>query len=748
MVMETREKTALIVCLVFLVAFVFRVAILFRSEYPPSTDIGLHSNILNLILDSGEVPTWNPYHMGGEPLTNTPGFYLFASFLVLFTGMPQLTAQVLLASLFSAFMVFPAYLIARKIWKNKNIGLLAAFFVAVSTFSFEMLGWGGYPNIVSLTLIGIVVFVFLKNSSQPHFFKLIITALLLGCLAITHLLSFFVLLAVWIGYIALVHIAKAFRLTEVKSLRTIGFFFASVALSALFISPWLLRVWDFYVDMSAQGVFVGGMEENRALILAYRRVDVNILVFSLALVLLIFMFRASRGKYVDDESLMFIALFFVPLALTQAYVFGIITDYLRFMYYVDMPGLLTLAASLFFASKFIAAGFRKLSMTKWNRPRSFKAASTVALPAILIITYFVSPLSLTPAGAVTRTEFYTTVKTSEATAMNWIQQRTPEQARLVTDHLYGWWLSGVAKRSTLSAVSPEFLLYPNEIEVAKSALILLDTDFYFDNGLIQVREDGGYFARHNPIFIINSQLVPYSVLHFNDSEVTLFFQQGAISQTLDLDEVKLSETQFTTNDGNVAVLSIVRENEFLRVNKTLIVRRGVRFAELSYEVESKDSGDALNWMRFIVHMRQGRSVFNNQSLSIFDYNAMVKGQIVFKEIAPETRIYTSESPSSAEFLYSLNSSRNVKIGFLIGLYDVKEVSYNQILDTLGNLPNNPLQVESESTMTATSYLEIVRKYSVTFVVCRDKEMYPKFLKNPKFRTLYNSVEVAVFQVAD
>jgi len=418
------------------------------------------------------------------------------------------------------------------------------------------------------------------------------------------------------------------------------------------------------------------------------------------------------------------------------------------MYYVDMPGLLTLAASVFFAFKFASTGIKKLSSTKWNQHWSIKAAPKIILPIILIVVYFVSPLSLTPTGAVTRTEFYTTVKTPEATAMNWIQQKTPVQSRLLTDHLYGWWLSGVAKRSTLSAVSPEFLLYPNEIEVAKSALILLDTDFYFDNGLIQVREDGGYFARHNPIFIINSQLVPYSVLHFNDSEVTLFMQRGAISQTLDLAEVKLSETQFTKNDGNVAVLSIVRENELLRVNKTLIVRRGVRFAELSYEVESKDSRDALNWMRFIVHMRQGKQVFNNQSLSILDYNAWVKGQIIFKEDTPKTSIFTSENPSSAEFLYSLNNSRNVKIGFLIGLYDMKDVPYNQILDTLGDLPDNPLQVESESTMTATSYLEIIREYSVTFVVCRDKEMYPKFLNNPKFRTVYNSVEVAVFQVAD
>jgi hypothetical protein len=318
----------------------------------------------------------------------------------------------------------------------------------------------------------------------------------------------------------------------------------------------------------------------------------------------------------------------------------------------------------------------------------------------------------------------------------------------VTDHLYGWWLSGVAQRRTLSAVSPEFLLYPNEIEVAKSALILLDTDFYVDNGLIQVREDGGYFARHNPIFIINRQPISYSVLHFNDSEVTLFIQRGTTSQALDLDEVKLAETNFSSSNGDLSVLSIIRENEFLEVNKTLVVRRGVRFAELSYKVQSKDSESTIIWIRFIVHVRQGKTVHNNQSLSLFDYNAMVKGQIIFKEATPETRIYTSENPSSAEFLYSVNNSRNAKISFLVGLYDVKEVPLKQILDTLGEMPNDVMHVESESTMTATSYLEVIKKYAIAFVVCRDKEIYPKFLNNPTFRTVYNSMEVAIFQVAE
>ncbi|MCZ2807740.1 MAG: hypothetical protein O2V44_00135, partial [Candidatus Bathyarchaeota archaeon] len=101
--MTTDYKRTLLLFAIFIVAFLFRVGVLFHSEYPPSSDIGFHSSIINLILDDGKLPLWNPYHMGGEPLGTPPGYHLFASLIILFTGMPLLVAQLLIAAFFSSF---------------------------------------------------------------------------------------------------------------------------------------------------------------------------------------------------------------------------------------------------------------------------------------------------------------------------------------------------------------------------------------------------------------------------------------------------------------------------------------------------------------------------------------------------------------------------------------------------------------------------------------------------------------------
>ncbi|PVX27241.1 MAG: hypothetical protein CW716_03345, partial [Candidatus Bathyarchaeum sp.] len=116
----TKHKHALLVVAIFGFAFLFRAAVVFHNPYPPSSDIGLHGSILNLILDEGTLPEWNPYHMGGEPLATPIGFHFFVSVLIMFTGMPIVLAEIVTAAFFSSFVVFPAYLVSKQLWKNSN----------------------------------------------------------------------------------------------------------------------------------------------------------------------------------------------------------------------------------------------------------------------------------------------------------------------------------------------------------------------------------------------------------------------------------------------------------------------------------------------------------------------------------------------------------------------------------------------------------------------------------------------------
>jgi len=725
---------------IFIAAFLFRVGILFHNESPPSSDIGFHSSIINLILDDGKLPLWNPYHMGGEPLATPPGYHLFASFIAFFTGMPLLVAQPLIAALFSSFAVFPMYLISKKIWRSNGAGFLAAFFVTVSSLSLEMLGWGGYPNVISLTLILIIFYLFLKDTDHSHNFNLFTAALLFGSLILTHLFSLFVLFPIIILSISLLLIGKTLKLAGTNSLNAIRFFFTSTALGTLFASPWLLRVSSFYLGMFSEGAFWGGMQENRNLILLNRYVDIKILVLIAAVFPTLFMLKASRRRCVDSESLLLIAWYVVPLVLTQAYIFGIFVDYSRFMYFADFPGIVIISAAVFYLFRYVSVAIKRFSVAKWKR--SGKIASQIALPAILLVIYVISPSLITPMEALTKVDFYTSVKKPEATAMEWIQQRTANSAILASDHLYGWWLSGVAQRSTLSAVSPEFLLYPHEVEVAKSVLVLLDTDYYIDNGLIQVREDGPYFPRHNPIFAIETKEgYPYPLFHFDDNETTIFFQQKNVRGTVDLSDLNIIETPRISRSENSVVLTITRENDFLKVEKTLEVHRGVRFAELSYEIETEDEETVIEWVRFIPQIREGKVVLNQSMMGLYDPYERVCGQIIFKEHYPERM-------SSDEFLYATEEDSFIRIKILIGVFDAEDMEDEEILETYDKLFRNPQQIVANLPIITWDYLEITKSYNISLIVCRDKEIYPKFSNDPNFQVVYNSAEVAIFKVVE
>lgn len=133
----------------------------------------------------------------------------------------------------------------------------------------------------------------------------------------------------------------------------------STALGILVASPWLLRVSSFYLEMASKGVFLGGLAENRNLLLINHSIDINVLVFSGAVVLMFFMLKASRGRYVDSESLLLITWYLAPLFLTQSHIVGIITDYTRFIYFADFPSLIILSAAVFYLFRYVSVAIKK-----------------------------------------------------------------------------------------------------------------------------------------------------------------------------------------------------------------------------------------------------------------------------------------------------------------------------------------------------------------------------------------------------
>jgi hypothetical protein len=297
--------------------------------------------------------------MGGEPLVTPPGFHFFVSILILLTGMSVILAELITAAFFSAVIVFPAYLVSRKIWRSHSAGLLAAFFAAISALSLEMIGWGGYTNIVSLFLIVVILYLFLRDIGKPIRRHLLVGALLFGSLILTHTFSLFVVFPILGLYLLLLLAQKILKHENIELLKKIRFLAVTVALGAMTVAPWLLRVFSFYLGASTEGALTGGLD-NKDIILANRTVDPIIIGLIIAVIPALFMFKAARKKYFDNSSLLLIAWFLVPVVMTQAYLFGVYTDYSRFMYFIDFPGIVIISAALFYLLRYTLIAISKI----------------------------------------------------------------------------------------------------------------------------------------------------------------------------------------------------------------------------------------------------------------------------------------------------------------------------------------------------------------------------------------------------
>ena len=746
MVGYTIQKGTILLVAIFIFSFLFRTAIVFHNPYPPSSDIGFHASIINLLLDQGKLPTWNSYHMGGEPLVTPPGFHFFVATLVLLTGMQVIFAELMVAAFYSSIIVFPAYLVSRKIWNNNSSGLIAAFFASISALSFEMIGWGGYTNIVALSLLILIFYLFFKDTSKPRFEHLLMGGLLFGGLLITHTFSLSVFVPILVVYFILLAIGKLVKLQDLKIKSTIRYFGVSIILGVASVSLWVNRVFSFYIGASSEGALYGGLD-NKNMILANRTVETVVLSLVIVIIPTLFMLKASRKRYVDRKSLLLISWFLVPVIFTQAYLFGLYVDYSRFMYFIDFPGIIIISAGLLYL-------FRNIISVIKQSPKIKKTLPIMALITTLFVFIIVTPWSIFPDDAIKQADFYSTIHEPEALTLDWIKNITSKDSVLVADHLYGWWLSGIDERTTLSATSLEFLIYSHELEVAKAAQLLLDTDYYMDNGITQVREDGIYVVQHNPEFSIKkSNGESISIFDFEDSGTAIDYQyfdsQGQEFHTrTKLGEMKIIQPLKISRDENLANLTITYDDEFSTIKKTVTVYYGLRFAEVSYDIDVKFRVNLYNiWLPIFYRDGNITKYYEPDTMfGFYDPFEEVCGQVIFEVDVPQ-QMNLKTNPNRVEMLYNYPWKSNINIKILVGVFDVQGLSFPEEIDQRYiEIANSRENIVTFDPLFTWDYKEMINEYNVSYVICRDQTIYPKFAGDPTFRLLLNSGNVAVFQV--
>jgi hypothetical protein len=734
---------------------------LLGQTYPPGADIGFHAGVINSITQSGNTNfLLNYYQMGGGIELEFPGFHIFASQIMILTGMPNYLAQATVAALFSSLIVLSVFLLTRKIW-NESVAFIAAFFVTISRTDIEILCWGGYPNIIVLSMIPIVFYLFLKRDKISLAPFLVSTSLVAASIFLTHSLS----AAIFVGITAVaLLIALFFPKTFNESRKNSLYLVLPIVIGGIFVSPFLASAVSPYLNESA--TFAGVHEIEQAL-LENRTVPLEItLALFVCLIPFFLLSKKYKGRFFSFPVLLLVMWFLVPLLLTQDFLVGLYLDPVRFLYFLIYPVLILFAVMI----DYVAGNLAKIasvycSLSSQNvktknffsnlRSRikvkiKYKTVYGAFVLATLLILSLSAPIFCLPWEGVKVQSFYQVMDDEGYQAIEWAKQNTPPDSVFSSEMGFGWWLAGFGQRPTLTDIDLQASTLTREVSISKNVSYMLDTDYVIDNGYIQVHEDGGYVGRHNPLFVavLNWSNSPYAFFQFNSSEITLLLHDGSSTQSTNIAELAVTDMQLDSRNSDSPSIIVNKANDNFSYSEIITITKGKTFANMTITVQSIKPGVSLDWLNLILDS-QGiyQQPFNN-TLAMLDPAAKECGQLIFTQSQPEINNFNSQNPCITQLSYNLQGKSSAVIQILVGLYSVsdRDIQNSSVLrETLtANLQNPP--TSPDLPITLFDYKVALQQYNVSYVVNSDFELNRKYLGDPEFSLAFINNKIAFFKV--
>jgi hypothetical protein len=769
----SNSRVVLLAILVF--SFAYRLLLMLWANYPPGADIGLHESVINSIIGHGNVDfLYNAYQMGGGLSLTFPGFHIFVSYVILLTGIPDYLAQTLVVSLFSTLTVAIAFLVTKKLW-GVSTAFIVAFMVAVSRFDIEMLLWAGYPNVVTLALIPLVFYLYLHRERFSLTPFLAVTSLLVGTLFLTHSLSAVIFVSLTFVFVV---VGLVLHRKIGMTLKQLTLWVLPIFLGAAIVSPFLINAVPAYLGANSE-TYTGGVSDISQATLSTRVLPLEWVVPLFVCVILFFLFsKEYKGKYLTVHSVLLTLWIWVPMIFTQGYLVGVYTDYNRFLYYVLLPLFILIGVGVNHIARLLADVTHTYIASERQKPQLWKELKQLELRlkprlteknlfsgfllGILLFMFLAVPFLVTPWEGHTVQSFYQVMTQPGYEAIQWAKNNTAPGSVFVSDALYGWWFGGFAQRPTLSAVDPQYLALSREFLPAQAAKNLLDSDYVVDNGLIQVREDGGYVSRHNPMFLgrLNWTYFPYPFFNFNNGDAKVALSVGGDVKFFTLSQLSVLEMKLQ-NNSDQAEITVKKGNGLFNFTEVLTVYEGRKFVNMTLAIESVANEVSLLSFDSVLHIR-GTLINKTDTVGLFEEGSKVFGQLIYAENHPaEVNLITPENPSGLEFVYNLHGNTSAELQLFVSAFSVSDSPATYPADTLiwenpylnglldGNVANYlfPDQDQSRATaLDALDYRAALVDWNISYIACRDSGLYPKFAKDPAFSTVFINNEVAVFKV--
>jgi hypothetical protein len=741
------SRITLLILLLAVFAGLYRSALVFNDGFPPGADIGLHDSLIQSITQGGNTNfLYNYYHMGGGSSITFPGFDIFVSSVMLFTGLPDYLVQAFVAVLFSSLLVLVSYLLTRRIL-NTPIALIVAFIVGVSYYDIYMLLWSGYANIVTLALIPITFYLLLEKSRFQRLPRLATASLLSGAILLTHSLSTVMFLA-----ILTVTVIIALILPGIKKKDVLEWLIPPV-IGGVIVSPFLLQVAPIYLNLNAP-VYTGGWPALQQILLPMRLVPAQyILPFVACFFLYLLFFKYLGTKLVQLSTILLGVWLIITTALTQSYVLGFYTDYERFLYFAALPMIIIVATGIYLASCLVAKKANRLLLKVLSKTHIVRCAksiqlNSIALPLLvtflmLTVCFMVPHLVMAPSEGFTMQNQQQVMTQSGYEAMQWIKNNTPAGSVFVADALYGWWLGGT-RRPTVSAVEPIFLTNSREYEPAQLATRLLDTDYLIDNGLIQLRDDG-YGTCSNPEVLakLGGSYYPYSFFNFSSSQTNLTYSKNGEIATLRLSDLPVIGMHIE-NSSSAASIVVTRANQYVSCTQSATVYAGLCLVNLTQTLFNVDSSIELVSLDIPVQARGGVVGGNKSYVEVKDPYSDVVGLLVFAGTQPSI---TAGDGNCVELQFNLSSMPSMFNFYVCAFEDpglkTTQTRLNQLLDENSTISYTQ---SAQSPLDVFDYRQAIMDLNASYVAIRDRSQHSRFGTEPLYQQVFANDEVTVYQI--
>jgi hypothetical protein len=786
------NKRLMLVFAIFAFSFLYRFFLMTRATYPSGADIGLHNSVIHSITQGGNVDfLYNYYQMGGGLSLTFPGYHIFAAQIMMLTGMPEYLVHAVIVSLVSSVIVLAAFLITRSVWRE-SAAFIVAFLVAISRFDIEMLLWGGYPNVITLLLIPVTFYMYIEKKRFTKIPFYLSTSLLIASIFLTHSLSSIIFVSILFTVILA---GLIFRQKIGTAWREISSWLIPVILGAIIVSPFLIKVVPAYLSNTTPAAINEATASTR--ILPY-----EIVVPLFVIVGLFFLLSKKYQKhYFTIPTLMMVFWLLIPLIFSQSYLVKMYTDYNRYLYFVIMPvcflvGLFIDLGSGFFArvidtyrtlTSQLNTGAKEIKLVTHKRLAKIESKISHGITrkniycgfvvGLLIVFFAFVPIFMPLSKGIEIQTFYQRMNPSLMEAMDWARTNTPQNATFVTEAYYGWWFGGFAQRPTWSAVSPQYLMLGRELPVAQNATYLLDTDYMFETNFtlsdnqyasLQVREDGGYLARHNPEILtkLNWTYFPYSFFNLNSANAEIAYSvNGQPIEYVYLNELIVKDMHME-NDSQHVTVSITRGNQYFDCVQTTTVNQGSKFVNLTTKLYN--TTDNVTFSELTTHLEASAKPIGSKNNTIGFLAESVKafGQIIFNKNIPGFNRnfpgYTEKlGTTDVELTYSLDDVSQAEIEMSATTYSVtdkqdlysnaaakdaffsKQIDSNLQPETRSSLPlPEPFNYASELKTNGLDYVVIPSYYEKD---CK-ADMKLKFANDPLFSLVFINNEVAIFEV--